>query len=115
MRNETVQAIESNIKKAKELIELGNALQRLRLNKDFKSVVLTGYFEQEAIRLVHLKADSNMQSEDMQRAILTQMDAIGSLSQYFNAVLHKAGMASKSLETDEEVLAEIAAEELNNG
>jgi hypothetical protein len=115
MSNETLQAIEQSIRAGKEVMEFGNSLARLRTNKDFKAVILTGYFEQEAIRLVHLKADPSMQSVDMQRSIISQMDAIGALSQYFNTALHKSSLASKSVTYDQETLEEMAAAEVING
>ena len=114
MINETIQAIEENIKQAKKIVDIGDALERLRGNRDFKKVVLEGYFEQEAIRLVHLKSDQNVQSPDMQKSILAQIDAIGSLSQYFGTVLHKASIARKAIASDEEARDEILSEELNN-
>lgn len=115
MSNGTIQAIEENIRQAKKIADFGDAVERLKSNRDFKRVILEGYFEQEAIRLVHLKADPNMQSPDNQKSILTQMDAIGALSQYFNTALFKAGMARKAIAADEETRDEILAEELTNG
>lgn len=114
MSTETIQAIEHNIKNAKGIIEFGNALERLRGNKDFKRVILEGYFEQEAIRLVHLKSDPNMQSPVLQQSIVKDVDAIGSLSQYFNVVMFKTAQALKSIGADEEARDEILAEELTN-
>lgn len=115
MSNDTVREIEKNIRRAKEVVEFGNALGRLRGNKDFKTVILSGYFEQEAIRLVHLKGDQNMQSQESQLSIVSQMNAISALSQYFNTTFHKAMLASKTVDSDQEALEELAAEELNNG
>lgn len=115
MSNATVQAIEDNIKQARKIVEVGEALERLKNNKDFRKVVLEGYFEQEAIRLVHLKSDQNMQSPDFQKSINAQIDAIGAVSQYFSTVRHKASIAAKAIASDEEARDEILAEELSNG
>jgi hypothetical protein len=94
------------------LVESGDALERLKSNKDFKKLILEGFFEKEAIRLVHLKADRNMQNVDTQRSILSQMDAVGALHQYFNTILIQANQASKSIAADEEARDELLAEEL---
>lgn len=110
MINETVQAIEENIRQAKKIVDVGDSLERLRLNRDFKKVISEGYFSNEAVRLVHLKADPNMQSPDMQKAIISQMDAIGSLSQYFNAVMQQASIARKAIVSDEQTRDEILEE-----
>lgn len=115
MSNETIQAIEENIKQARKISDVGEALDRLKSNRDFKRVVMEGYFEQEAIRLVHLKADQSFQSPDMQKAIVAQIDAIGSLSQYFHTVAHKASIARKAIASDEETRDELLAEEVSNG
>lgn len=114
MSQEQIQAIEQSIKRAKGVADFGTAIERLRVNKDFKKVVLEGYFEQEAIRLVHLKADPSMQSADSQKSIISQMDAIGSLSQFLNTALQMASMANKQVESDEATIEELAAEGLNN-
>ena len=115
MSNATIEAIERNIKLAKEVAALGNSLERLRTNRDFKTVILDGYFEQEAIRLVHLKADPNMHSAESQLAIVSQMNSIGGLVQYFNTTMHRASLASKNILADQEAIEEIAAEEVANG
>ena len=107
-----VQQLEFNIKRSKEIADIGAAFERLRNTRDFKTVISGGYFEREAIRLVHLKADSNMQSADSQKAIMLQIDAIGSLSQYFNTLTRCADMANKSIESDEQTLAELHLEAL---
>jgi len=115
MSNATIQAIEENIKQARRLVDVGDALERLKNNRDFKKVMIEGYFEQEAVRLVHLKSDQNVQSPDMQKSINAQIDAIGAVSQYFSTILHKASVARKAIASDEEAREEILEEELNNG
>lgn len=115
MANDQIGAIERDIRKAKDAIELGNTVNRLKLNRDFKEVVLKGFFEQEAVRLVHLKGEPHMQEPDSQRSIIGQMDAIASFSQYLNAIFGKAKMAAASLADSEEVLAELLDEDTQQG
>ena len=112
MIDNELQQIESNLKRNAVLTELGNALARLKGNRDFKKVIFEGFFGDEAIRLVHLKADPNMQSSDSQKAILIQMDAIGALRQYLETLAQLAGMAQKSIEADEQTRNELLAEGL---
>lgn len=114
MSNDTIQAIEENIKRARKLVEVGDALERLKNNRDFKKVMIEGYFEQEAIRLVHLKSDPNVQSPEMQKSIMSQIDAIGAISQYFSTVMHKSSIASKAIASDEEARDELLEEELSH-
>lgn len=105
-----LQQIELSIKQSRKIADLGDSLERLMLNRDFKKVILDGYFEQEAIRLVHLKADSNMQSIELQKSILLQIDAIGSLSAYFSTLRTRAAMAVNAISSDEETRDELLAE-----
>lgn len=106
-----IQQLDRNISESRKLIEMGDALQRLKSNRDFKKVVMEGFFEKEAIRLVHLKADSNMQSAEAQKSIIAQMDAIGALNQYFTTIGQIASLARKSLAYDEEAREELASGE----
>ena len=115
MSNNMIDEIERNIRQSQQVIECGNAIRRLRNNIDFKTVIMVGYFEKEAIRLVHLKADQNMQSPVIQQSIVLQMDAIGAFSQYLNTTLFKADLADKSLIADQETVEQLAAEELAHG
>lgn len=114
MAAEQIEAIEIDISKAKTVIDFASALTRLKSNKDFKDVILKGYFETEAIRLVHLKASAHMQSVENQSGIVNQIDAIGLFSGYLNAVFVKAAMAERSLEDSEETLAEIYKEQADH-
>ena len=102
-----IKQLESGIKQAKEVAELGNSLERLQSNRDFKRVIGEGYFEQESIRLVHLKADANMQTVELQQSIVRQMDAIGALKVYFRVLMQRSGMALRTIEEDEETLNEL--------
>ena len=115
MTQDTLATIEQSIKQAKELVDVGAALTRLRSNRDFKRIILDGYFDKEAVRLVHLKGDANMQSAESQKSILSQMDAIGALASYFSTVNYKAGMAKKAIAFDEETRDELSQESLNVG
>lgn len=97
----TLQAIDKQIDQAKELVEFGKAMERLRSNREFKKVIIEGYLSDEAVRLVHLKADPGMQRLESQAAIIKQMDAIGSFASYMNTVMQQASLAEKAVETAE--------------
>ena len=113
MSNDTeVAALERGIAQAKEAVESGQALVRLRANRDFRRLITDGYFSAEAIRLVHLKADPAMQTEPRQKAILSQIDAIGTLHAYFLNVMSQAELGAIKIDADTATLEEMAAEEL---
>lgn len=110
--NDITQAIEDDIRNAKAIVEMDAALQRLKANRDFQTIINKGYFEQEAIRLVHLKSNPSMQTPDAQKAILLQIDSIGSLSSYFQVINSKANMAVRTIDDCTQQLTEIYAEEI---
>lgn len=108
LMNETeIKDLDNNIKEAKKFVEAGTALERLINNRDFKKIVMEGYFEAEAVRLVHLKADPSMQSESSQTSIISQIDAIGSFRQYLDGVFQQARLAGKAIEDDEQTRQEL--------
>lgn len=111
MSQDHIQEIELNIAEAKKFVALGKSVEKLMANRDFKKVISEGYLEQEAIRLVHLKADPNMQDAESQAAIVTQIDAIGSFTAYLNKVMGQARMAEQAIEADEQELDLIRGEE----
>jgi hypothetical protein len=110
MSTAELQQLETNIKQSQKIIDLGDALDRLRNNRDFKKLVLEGYFEQEAIRLVHLMSDSNMQSPNTQAAIYKEMTGIGMFRSYLDTLATSARVARRTLESDEATRDEILAE-----
>lgn len=115
MTQDTVRQIEASISSAKQHVELDKALERLESNRDFKAVITEGYLEKEAVRLVHLKSDPQMQTPDRQAAVSAQIDSIGGLVQYFRTVSQLAKLAVKSIAADESERDELLAEELQRG
>lgn len=110
MTSTDLQALDQSIKNAKEHIEIANALERLQKNRDFKKVILDGYLTDNAVRLVHLKADSNMQSPESQQEINNQINGIGQLLGYFTTIKQLAEVAHRSLEADEQTREELLQE-----
>jgi hypothetical protein len=114
MMSFSFEELEANIKQAKDEIELGNALDRLLSNRDFKKVVLNGYFEKEAVNLVHAKAALAFEDNGAHESIVRQIDAIGSFSKYLKGIAETAKLARKSIEADEQTRDELLNEDMNN-
>jgi len=114
MTTSVIDSIDKSIKVAKVTVEFGSAVARLADNRDFKTVMINGYFRDEAVRLVHLKADPSMQSAESQRSILSQMDSIGAMSLFLAIAVKMGGMAGQQVAADEATREEILAEELTN-
>jgi hypothetical protein len=103
--------IERQIKDSQEDLEMGKALQRLKMNPDFKRLILEGYLTEEAVRLVHLKANPSMAAPDKQVATIRDIDAIGSFYQFLHVVGFKGRQAETSIEQAEQARQEIQEED----
>lgn len=110
MNSAEVQEIEIEIEQAREMIKRKEALDRLYKNPDFQLVIQKGYFEDEAVRLVHLKGAPAMRDPENQAAIIKEMDGIGSLKGYFSAIIHTAANAQAAIEEREALLLEMEEE-----
>jgi len=104
--------LDKSIAEHRYALELKQALERLRQNRDFKQVVDEGYLSKAALRLVHAKGDPRYQSQDLQRVILAQIEAVGYFHQYLQQIESAAAMAEKSLADDEQTR-EALARQLN--
>lgn len=111
MPNSNTAEIQISIDEANEAIAFANSLEKLHKNRDFKKVIVDGYFKKEAIRLVNLKADPNMQSPEKQAAVVQAIDSIGALRNFFGTAYHQADWARNAIEAAEEELEAIRTEE----
>lgn len=107
----TVQEIEVSIEHARKVVDKRNNMFRMFKNRDFKSIILTGYFEDEPVRLTKLMAHPSMQSADDQDYIQKQLTAIGFLHQYFNTIRVQGDMFEREIGTHEEALVELENED----
>lgn len=114
MSDSQVRDIERAIASDKVKAEAGKALERLRRNPDFKSLIVQGYLKDEAVRLVHAKADPQFDSPTRQAAIDRDINAIGAFAVFLRTTEQLGGSAMASLETNERELELIHREELSN-
>ena len=104
-------AVELSIKNARKTLDQAKSLERLRSNRDFKALILDGYFREEAIRLVHLRSDPAYQSPTAQALILLDIDAVANLVSYFRTVEALGETARKALIDGEETLEALSQDE----
>jgi len=102
--------LDANIKELQGMVDLGKSLDALRKNRHFKKVVEQGYLEEEAVRLVHLKGNVNVQDERQQASIHKQIDSIGCFASFLDLVAQKAEAAAEAIDECEEARAELEAE-----
>lgn len=110
--NSEVQELELNIEDAKKRLDYSHALERLSNNPDFKKIVQDGYFVDEAVRLVHLKSDANMQDERQQKNLERDIMAIGSFRQYLDRIHRDAEGVQEAIDECEDALTEARAGEI---
>ncbi len=90
--------LEQQIEANKQLIAAGKAFARLRGNKDFKNLILKGYFQDESVRLVHLRGAPEMDTPEAQEKILKNIDAVGAFAAYLRVIELNAAKASESIQ-----------------
>lgn len=105
-----LEQVEISIEQAKEAIAKRDALVRLTANPDFKKIVLEGYFEKEASRLVLLKADPEMQGDTEQKQINNSINAIGYVRLYFHTIMQIGAQMDRTMAEDEKTREELLAE-----
>lgn len=109
-----VQEIQDYIKEMKDKTKRLDALNRLAKNKDFKLIVDDGYFKDEAIRAVMLKADPTQESPECQEHLDKLITSIGYLRQYFRTITAEGVAAYNAIEDAEQALLEYEEEVSGN-
>lgn len=104
-----IQEVELSIEHARELIARKEAVERLFSNKDFKTIIETGYFKDEASRLVLLSADVQMRDHEDQ--IKKEINSISCLNTYLRTIVQMGQMAAEELRDYQEALDEMRAED----
>lgn len=112
MSDAQIREIELSMDAAKEKISLAESLDKLRKNRDFKKIIEEGYFKNEAVRLVHMKGYPSEQRDDLQQAIIRDIDAIGSLRSYLDTIYREAEWAESAIHASEAELALARDEEI---
>lgn len=105
-----IEEIEISIDSAKRTIELGKSLEKLKKNKEFKEIILDGYFNKEAVRLVGLKRDPNCQDPVQQADIDQALNGISELQEHFRKIERFADQAEIALKDFEEAKDEVLSE-----
>ncbi len=93
-----MQQVEISLEAAKEHLELGKALERLKDNPDFQKLFTHKYIETYAARLVRLKGSVGMQDERNQKNIDMQIQGIGQFNQYMLFIEQEGQLAEKAIE-----------------
>jgi hypothetical protein len=112
-----LEGVELTIEDAKRKIELGQALQRLEKNKDFKVLILDNLLKDDAIRQVRLLAAPGLKAPGdgpavARAGVMARIDMIGELTNFFRWTHQEAAQSKAALEDHEETRQQILAEQL---
>lgn len=101
------QEVQLTLDEAKKKVKLGEALERLERNKDFKLVFDEEFFKQESLRQVSLLSDPAFQTPHMQASIISDMRASATVQAFFRLVYRNASAAQQAVLDSEEQLESI--------
>ena len=107
-----LEQVEIQIDMANKLRALRDNCVKLTASEPWKDVIDTGYFKEEAARLVMAKSNANL-DEVQQRSIDNMIAGIGSLSNYFDMIIRRGNEMEVSMKDFEQTREEILAEEVN--
>lgn len=103
-------AIDERIEILKVNIKLGESVEALHENPQFKDVILDGYLDKEADRIFGLLVDPTHQlKRDSMENLIDKLSAIRNLKQFFGTVLINATMAPEEIAGEEEYRKELTA------
>lgn len=101
--------IENSIEHARSRIAKAEAVTRLFNNTDFNEVLVKGYIEKEAVRLVGLYGSGRL-PEEMRVDVERDMHAIGAFESYLQRTITDGHTAVSDLETAQQNRDEYIAE-----
>ena len=105
-----LEQVEIQIDMANKLRALRDNCVKLTASETWKDVIDTGYFKEEAARLVMAKS-SNLSSEQME--LIDRMQyGIGALANFIESVMRRGAEMDQALNEHEETREEILAEEI---
>lgn len=104
-----IQELELSIEQAKKLVERKNMILKLTSNREFKKVVLDGYFVDEAARLASISADPLQQEYWDQIHLCIQ--GISLFRQFMQTGIRMGQVAEQELREQNELLDELQAGE----
>jgi hypothetical protein len=105
-----IQEVELSIEDAKAMIDRGRMVEKLSNNREFKKLVLDGYFTEEAARLTHVYSDPNYAQH--KGFIENDIIGIGAFKRYLTTIMQMAQNAQTELESHQSTLEELRQEEM---
>lgn len=102
-----INSLDNDIKKYRQQVSLGEALERLELNPDFRMLIEMGYLNSHALALVYSRSGDMKPDNEIARKI----DAVATFKQYLDEVKENRATATKSLREAEQTREEFYDED----
>jgi len=81
-------------------VDQAEALERLMKNKDFKTVILEGFFKDRAINGVSMLADPGIKQRGERGEIMEDMVAISNLQYHFKMIRNLGAIAQDDMDEE---------------
>jgi hypothetical protein len=103
-----IEQLEVSAEHARQMVERREMVMKLSKNREFRKIILEGYFVDEAARLVSIAGE---QSHKPHRdEIFDSIKAISHCRQFLSTIVQMGNIAQGELESNEEYLAELRGE-----
>ncbi len=99
---ETLQAIEAVIEEKKITIQKGEALKRLKTNKDFQLIIMEGLIESEAKKLFDILTDPSGACPLSREELQLQLAALSYVKGYINTIEADAQYAPMEIAAEQD-------------
>lgn len=109
--SDDIQKIELSIEEARKYVEQRDAALRLADNRDFKKLVIDGYFKDEAARLTGLLGERGENLPFTKEMLVSDLEAIASFQRYMRQIIMQGDIMEKEIAVNSEALEIIRAEE----
>ena len=103
--------IEISIEQAQKLVDRKNQIEKLTSNREFRKVIIDGYFNEEAARLAGIAGDP-LHARDRDDILLC-IQGISKLRLYLSNAIRMGQMAESELHDHNELLEEMRANDGN--
>jgi hypothetical protein len=103
MNTSAIEGLEDQLKNAKELVERRQMALKLASNREFKKLILEGFCEKDAARLVGESADPALPEKERADA-LAMAQAGGHLKRFLSAVFQMGYVSERDIPEIEQAL-----------
>lgn len=109
-----IETVELSIQEARKYVARRDAAIRLADNRDFKNLILDGYFKEEAARLTGLLGERPAPGETLpftREMIMADLEAIAALQRYMRLIVQQGDIMEKEIDVNTEALSVMRSEE----